>query len=162
MAFITAPHWLETPRATHWRHVLTDTFKTFIDPDTAPRCAATAFFGSSVAVQGDTIVVGACADDIGGNSDQGAAYVFTRSGTVWTQQQKLIAPDGEAISASYLHVDPTPSLTFDQRSVGGVPYTGNAIGIGNIGSNGPFPADLSGAPQARAQLLTMVSTASTR
>jgi len=73
---------------------------------------------------------------------------------------ELITPDGEAISASYLHVDPTPSLTFDQRSVGGTPYTGNVIGIGNIASNVPFPADLSGAPQARAQLLTMVSTAS--
>lgn len=73
---------------------------------------------------------------------------------------ELIAPDGEATSASYLHVDPAPSLTFDQWFVGGSPYIGNAIGIGTIASNVPFPADLSGAPQARAQLLTMVSTAS--
>ena len=73
---------------------------------------------------------------------------------------ELIAPDGEATPAIYLHVDPTPSLSFDQRFVGGAPYTGNAFGISNIGSNVPFPADLSGAPQARAQLLTMVSIAS--
>jgi hypothetical protein len=73
---------------------------------------------------------------------------------------ELIAPDGEATPAIYLHVDPTPSLSFNQRFVGGAPYTGNAIGISNIGSNVPFPADLSGAPQTRAQLLTMVSIAS--
>lgn len=45
MTFITAPHWLETPGATRWRRVAIDTLKIFIDPDTAPRCAATAFFG---------------------------------------------------------------------------------------------------------------------
>jgi hypothetical protein len=74
---------------------------------------------------------------------------------------ELIAPDGEATPAIYLHVDPTPSLSFDQRFVGGGPYTGNAIGASNVASSYvPFPADLSGAPQARAQLLTMFSIAS--
>ncbi len=72
---------------------------------------------------------------------------------------ELIAPDGEATQASYLHVDPSPSVAFDQRFVD-APYTGNAFGLRNIGSNVPFPADFGGAPQARAQLLTMVSTAS--
>ncbi len=49
-------------------------------------------FGYSVAVSGDTLVVGAPADDdVGSNS--GSAYVFTRSGTVWTQQGKLTASD---------------------------------------------------------------------
>jgi hypothetical protein len=72
---------------------------------------------------------------------------------------ELIAPDGEATPASYLHVDPSPSVTFHQRFID-TPYTGNAVGVGNIASNAPFPADLSGAPQTRAQLLTMVSTAS--
>ena len=52
-------------------------------------------FGSSVAVSGDTVVIGAPAEDsnaTGVNGDQsnnsaslaGAAYVFVRSGTVWT------------------------------------------------------------------------------
>jgi FG-GAP repeat len=49
-------------------------------------------FGTSVAISGDTIVVGA----LGGNSSTGAAYVFVRSGTTWTQQQKLTASDGAA------------------------------------------------------------------
>src|SRR5262245_31500187 len=74
---------------------------------------------------------------------------------------ELIAPDGEATPASYLHVDPTPSVTFHQRLVD-APYTGNAVGVGNIALNVPFPADFSGAPQTRAELLTMVSTASIR
>lgn len=47
-------------------------------------------FGSSVAVQGGTIVVGA---NLAGMT--GAAYVFTGSGSTWTQQQKLMAADGE-------------------------------------------------------------------
>ncbi|MGH9851392.1 MAG: putative Ig domain-containing protein [Blastocatellia bacterium] len=54
------------------------------------------FFGDRVAVSGDTIVVGADQDDIVGKRNQGSAYVFTRSGTVWTRQQKLIANDGAA------------------------------------------------------------------
>ena len=46
-------------------------------------------FGDSVAISGDTVVVGASFDDIGGNSAQGSAYIFERSGATWTQQQKL-------------------------------------------------------------------------
>ena len=53
-------------------------------------------FAEGVAVSGDTIVVGASRADIGANADQGAAYVFTRSGTSWTQQAKLIATGGAA------------------------------------------------------------------
>ncbi len=41
-------------------------------------------------------MVGARLANIGMNSDQGAAYVFTRTGGVWTQQQKLTAADGVA------------------------------------------------------------------
>lgn len=59
-------------------------------------------FGDAVAVSGDTIVVGVHAEDsnatgINGNEkdnsapDAGAAYVFVRSGTTWTQQAYLKA-----------------------------------------------------------------------
>jgi ELWxxDGT repeat protein len=53
-------------------------------------------FGRSVAISadGNTIVVGAGDADVGGNINQGAAYVFTRSGTTWTQQAKLTASGG--------------------------------------------------------------------
>lgn len=46
-------------------------------------------FGSSVAINGDTAVVGAPQDDIGASAEQGAAYVFVGSGTKWSQQQQL-------------------------------------------------------------------------
>ncbi len=54
-------------------------------------------FGYSVALSGDTAVIGArfAGDDVNG-LESGSAYVFTRSGTIWRQQAKLTAPDGEA------------------------------------------------------------------
>jgi len=52
-------------------------------------------FGSAVAISGDTIVVGAYNDD-SPLSNAGSAYVFVRSGTTWTFQQKLTAGDGTA------------------------------------------------------------------
>ena len=51
------------------------------------------YFGRSVALSGDTLVVGANLEDDSGTIDNGAAYVFTRSGGVWTQQAKLLAND---------------------------------------------------------------------
>jgi hypothetical protein len=49
-------------------------------------------FGRSVALDGDTLVVGASNKDF----QRGAVYVYTRSGTTWTQQQKLAAQDAAA------------------------------------------------------------------
>ena len=54
------------------------------------------YFGSMVAISGDTAIIGADRDDIGTNTDQGSAYVFVRSGTAWSQQRKLTASDGAA------------------------------------------------------------------
>ena len=54
--------------------------------------------GSSVAVTGDTAIVGATGwGSSGGVNDAiGAAYVFVRSGTTWTQEARLTANDGQA------------------------------------------------------------------
>ncbi|MBI5765079.1 MAG: FG-GAP repeat protein [Planctomycetes bacterium] len=77
-------------------------------------------FGQSVDLDGDMAVVGALLDDhVGGTSD-GSAYVFTRSGTVWTQRAKLTASDaapddtfgrvalsaGTVISGAYVESNP--------------------------------------------------------
>jgi hypothetical protein len=51
-------------------------------------------FGWWIALSGDTVVVGSPYDDISGLDDVGSAYVYTRSGTTWSQQQKLLASDG--------------------------------------------------------------------
>ena len=51
-----------------------------------------AHFGYSVAIDGDTAIVGASQDD----SKKGSAYVFVYDGNKWIQEQKLIAGDGAA------------------------------------------------------------------
>ena len=47
------------------------------------------FFGRLLALSGDTALVGAYYRSGGGHSYAGAAYVFTRSGTTWSQKAKL-------------------------------------------------------------------------
>lgn len=53
------------------------------------------YFGTSVAISGDglTIAVGAYMDDTGVMTDAGSGYIFTKVGSVWTQQAKLMPPD---------------------------------------------------------------------
>ncbi len=51
------------------------------------------YFGVSVSLSGDTALVGTRFDDDNG-LDSGSAYMFNRSGTTWTQQEKLVAGDG--------------------------------------------------------------------
>jgi hypothetical protein len=57
-----------------------------------PDAAVNDLFGSSVAIDGDTIAAAAPNDDDGG-SNSGSIYIFTRTGTIWSQQAKLVAPD---------------------------------------------------------------------
>jgi len=52
------------------------------------------WFGRSVAVDGDRVVVGTNRDDELGPG-AGAAYVFRYAGGQWTQEAKLLASDGE-------------------------------------------------------------------
>jgi hypothetical protein len=60
-------------------------------------------FGSSVAISGDTLVVGAPGESsspsrvetVNSNANAGAVYVFTRSGDVWSQQTYLKASNAE-------------------------------------------------------------------
>ncbi len=63
---------------------------------TAAGSRAEDWFGLAVALapDGNTALIGSPADDVGTNADQGSAYIFTRNGTIWTQQTSLVAPDG--------------------------------------------------------------------
>ncbi len=63
---------------------------------TASDGAANDYFGYSVSISGNYAIVSAFLDDIGGNADQGSAYIFFYNGTNWVQQQKLTANDGAA------------------------------------------------------------------
>jgi hypothetical protein len=48
-------------------------------------------------LDGDVAVIGAdWANPGGGRPEAGSAYVFVRSGGVWTQQARLTSPDGSA------------------------------------------------------------------
>jgi hypothetical protein len=76
------------------------------------------WFGYSVGISGNTIVVGAMNEDSGSTLNQGAVYVFTRSGTTWTQQQKLLASDAatnDLFSGSVVNV---VSIDGDTLAVG--------------------------------------------
>lgn len=54
-------------------------------------------FGISGAISGDRIVIGAhgC-DSVTNGNESGAVYSFTRTAGIWTQEQKIVANDGEA------------------------------------------------------------------
>jgi len=80
-----------------WGGNLTETAKL-----TASDGMLTDRFGVSVAISGDTVAIGAYTDDVGGNSDQGSAYVFIEPGGGWggslTETAKLTASDGEGVA----------------------------------------------------------------
>ncbi|WP_438034059.1 FG-GAP repeat protein [Sorangium sp. So ce204] len=78
---------------------------------TASDGSATDKLGNSVAISGDTVVAGS--PDITSN-DTGAAYVFVRSGSTWTQQQKLVASD----TAPYDHLGFSVALSGDSAILG--------------------------------------------
>jgi hypothetical protein len=56
---------------------------------TPPDNVAESKFGESVDISGDTIAVAAPEH----SNKAGAAYIFTRSGTIWTEQAKLMLPN---------------------------------------------------------------------
>ena len=62
---------------------------------TASDVSLLSFFGADVSIDGDLAVVGAQeSDQLGTNS--GSAYVYRRSGTVWTEEAILFGDDTEA------------------------------------------------------------------
>ena len=100
-------------------------------------------FGSSVAIDGDTVVVGASgtysmATGIDGNQgdnskeDSGAAYVFVRTGTVWSQQAYFKASNTDAGDAFGQSV----AIAGDTVVVGAWNEDSKATGVdGNQGDN---------------------------
>ena len=107
------------------------------------------YFGGSVAVSGDTIIVGATGEDsstTGVNStpnesatDSGAVYVFTRSGTTWSQQAYLKASNTDAEDQFGASV----AIDGDTVVVGAPQESSKAAGIN--GDQGDNSASHSGA-----------------
>ncbi len=66
---------------------------------TAADGAASDQFGYGVAIDGNTIIVGAWQDKVGANVDQGSAYIFERNtggANNWGEVKRLVASDGAA------------------------------------------------------------------
>ena len=84
-------------------------------------------FGDAVAIEGDTAVVGAPRWDLDPDADhaRGAAYVFTRSGSTWTQQAQLLSSD----------------LSEFDRFGASVALDGDTMVIGAPGESGQFLAE---------------------
>jgi hypothetical protein len=102
------------------------TQKTKLIPNDA---AAADWFGLSVAIDGDTAIVGAPFDDGAAGANQGSAYIFTGAGAAWSQQQKLLASDA-AVSDSFGSA---------------VAISGDTALVGASLDNGPAGADQGGA-----------------
>lgn len=79
------------------------------------------YFGWSVALSGDTALIGASGDDDKGYN-AGSAYIFVRNGTVWSQQAKLPASDGAAGD----YYGSSVALSADTALVGA--HQDNAVG----------------------------------
>jgi hypothetical protein len=85
--------------------------------------------GRSVAVSGDTVVLGV-------PSGQGAAYVFTGSGGTWTQQAALTASDGapaDLLGTSVAISDGTIIAGAPGATVGGQTNQGAAYAFTDLG-----------------------------
>ncbi|MCC6408392.1 MAG: hypothetical protein IT453_14600 [Planctomycetes bacterium] len=98
--------------------------------------AAGNYFGISVAIDGDRALVGATGTYYQTSPGAGAVYVFTRSGTTWTQQQKLIASDplqsaefGYSVGVSgSTFVVGAPQATFNNEGGRGAAYVFDLVG----------------------------------
>jgi hypothetical protein len=66
------------------------TYQDILQPDSTSENFAVSF--TSLSIHGDTIAVGAQANDTGG-TDFGAVYVFRRNGTSWSKEAKLQSTD---------------------------------------------------------------------
>jgi hypothetical protein len=89
-------------------------------------------FGDSVSISsdGNTAIIGAYREDTSPYTDNGAAYVYTRSGGVWTQQQKLVASD----AASSEEFGKSVSISSDGNTaiIGTSPASSNANGAAYV------------------------------
>jgi hypothetical protein len=103
-------------------------------------------FGWSVAVSGDTVLVGAPQEDsaatgVDGNqgdnsaSDSGAAYVFARSGSTWPQRAYLKASNAAAGDRFGVSV----ALSRDAALVGALAESGRSSGVNGDGDNRGIP-----------------------
>ncbi|MBL8804140.1 MAG: FG-GAP repeat protein [Planctomycetes bacterium] len=104
-------------------------------------------FGASVAISGDTLVVGAYSEDsdatgVNGNqasnnaTDSGAVYVFVRSGGVWSQQAYLKASN----TGQFDEFGVAVAISGDTLVVGANREDSSATGVNGSQANNAFDA----------------------
>ena len=98
---IVGARWEDTPSTSAGSaYIFTRSGSTWSQQEklTASDAQATDYFGMSVSISsdGNTVIVGAYLEDTGGITNAGSAYIFTRSGSSWTQRAKIQASDPEA------------------------------------------------------------------
>ncbi len=71
------------------------------------------YFGRTVDISGDYVIAGAQQHDHNGMDDTGAAYIFHRSGTFWTEQSKLTASD----ASEYSYIGKAVAISGDYCTV---------------------------------------------
>lgn len=94
-------------------------------------------FGSSVALDGDTALIGAPSSFAGGQSSAGAVYVFQGAGASWSQQARLVDPDGsttEKFGSALALCGDTALVGALNTTVNGQPPKGAAFVYGGSGS----------------------------
>ena len=140
--------------------------------------AASDSFGSSVAISGTTAVVGAPNHTVGAHTAQGETYVFSESGSTWSQAQEFSSSDGAASDAfgSSVAISGTTAVVGAPNHSGGAAYVyttgpqtapelgipiGAALGADQTG--GGSPSELcgcsKGGPPVSADSLDPVDTA---
>ncbi|MES2776854.1 MAG: hypothetical protein V4722_21935 [Bacteroidota bacterium] len=87
------------------------------------------YYGCSVAINGNTAVVGAYGSKVGTNIQQGAAYAYYRNGLNWNFQSKLISNDGTIGDFFGTSVD-----VYGDYIVVGAPSVGYPNSIFNAGA----------------------------
>ncbi|MEY4102903.1 MAG: hypothetical protein RL461_105, partial [Planctomycetota bacterium] len=96
-------------------------------------------FGSAVAIAGDVAVVGALGRDVSGLNSAGAAYVFRRTGTSWSQVQALQSTAlvaGGRFGSSLAAVGPW--LAVGAPGEGTAPAGGGAVHLYELQSGGQY------------------------
>jgi hypothetical protein len=104
-------------------YVRSGTTWTFQQKLTANDATADDEFGNAVGINGETIVVGSHFADLPSNSQAGSAYVYRRSGTTWSQTQRLI---------------PVAAVILGDHFGESVAMSGSKVAIGASGDDTPF------------------------
>jgi hypothetical protein len=132
----------------------------------APDGAAGDRFGASLALSGDTALIGAPGDDVGTAADRGSAHVFVRTASGWAPQARLDALDagmGAAFGSSIALSGDTALVGAPGAAVGGVASFGSAWVFQRSGATWAQQARLTATDAAANQLFgTAVALSGTR